>query len=131
RLSSTINEKSQKRSRFAEACERGTRTRFGLPRVVHAPGACAIDQRAPRADAGRPIAPVLELHFGDALQENRIAGVARVEFLQQFEGASRVSLVPEVDQMELVVRFSANEGAFLSRLQHFLQTLHAIAAGQE
>ena len=71
--------------------------------VGHAPGTRAVEQRLPGQRAGRTIVQVHVLHLGDALEEQRVGGIARVELAQQLERARRLLFVPEINQMELVV----------------------------
>jgi hypothetical protein len=74
---------------------------------------------------------IVGLDFGNTLQEHRIGRVPPIEIAQQLECALRLVLVPEIEPVQLEVRFASQQLAALARCEHFVQALSPVAARQQ
>src|ERR1051325_5623961 len=90
-----------------------------------------VEQRLPRAEAAAQVVEVDVLHLRDELREERIARMTIAELRQQVERLLRLLLIPEVDHLQLIVGFIAEDGAVLARAQHLLHPLGLVAARQQ
>ena len=77
------------------------------------------------------VVQVIALDVGDALEKERIGRIPRIETAQQVDRARRLMLVPEIQQVQLIVGFAPEDCAAISRLQDFPQALLPIAARQQ
>src|SRR5256885_7977074 len=98
--------------------------------IVDAMASRAIDQHLPRRGARADIMKVGVVHLGDALQEDRVPGIACVERLEDSECFVRLVLVPDVDDVPLEVGFTAEQSAARTCSVDLLQSLHPIASGK-
>ena len=68
---------------------------------------------------------------GDELREERVPRMAIAQLRQQLERALRLLLVPEIDEVQLVVGLVAKQRAVLARAQHLLHPLGPVPARQQ
>jgi len=77
--------------------------------IVNAIGSRAIREHLPRRRARARVVEVRVECFGDALQEDRVLRIARIERLQDVQTFVGLVLVPHVNLVPLEVRLSAKE----------------------
>ena len=66
-------------------------------------GTRSVEERLPRRGARPAIVKPPFLHVGDALQEQGVGGMASVERFKQRECLRRLLLLPQVEQVQLIV----------------------------
>src|SRR6266550_52746 len=93
--------------------------------------ASRIEQRLPRVEAAAQVVEVDVLHLRDELREERIARMTVAELREQVERLLRLLLIPEVEDVQLIVGFIAQDRAMLARAPHLLHPLSLVAAGQQ
>src|SRR5262245_8930920 len=88
-----------------------------------------VDQAPPRVGACFVIVIISVKHLGDSLLEDRIRRMPLLETAQKLEGTRWLMLVPQIQPVQLEIDFALEEHAALLGLQHFAQSLLAIAPG--
>src|SRR5947207_1468686 len=88
-------------------------------------------QRTIGLQAGLGVVEALALNRRHAQRKERVMWIARPQSVRQLKGLHRPMLVPEIDEVQLIVRFSPQQHAAVLGLLHFLQASGAIAARQE
>ena len=105
-----------------------SRLDLGERRVADALLARDVEKRAPRLQAAAQIVPIDLLHFRELREEQRVARVTVVQRLEQRDRLVDAMLVPQIDDLELVVRFALEEPPMGARAQHTRQPFGAVAA---
>src|SRR5687768_1436700 len=77
------------------------------------------------------VSDVVALNISEAKIKDRIARIAGAQSLDEPQRGRLLLLVPQVDEVELILRFASQQHAFAARLFHLLQTTGTIAAGQK
>ena len=92
------------------------RRRAAIDMSAAPPGGCACSCLAPRRAAGRTRGLLDSASRRPSMSRSAVIGWR---------------LVPQVDQVKLIVGFTAQQHALASRLLHLLESARTIAAGQE
>jgi hypothetical protein len=92
---------------------------------------CGVEQCTPRPQARRQVVLINVLHLGNELEEMRVPLMPQPEGLEQLQRAVRGVLVPEVDDLKLIIGLAPHQRAFVARPDHLLQAFDAVASRQE
>ena len=98
---------------------------------VDAVGAGLREQRAPALEARHHVVLIDVLNLGNLRQEDRIARVRLLQIAEELERPAGLVLVPEIDDLKLVVRLSLEKPAVVPGPEHLLQAFVAVAPGQQ